>query len=276
MKFEILTIFPDFFRGPLDYGIVRRAREAGLIEVTVHDLRSMAHDKHRTVDDRPFGGGEGMVMKPEPIFELVEKLNVAPRVARISGEAKESVVLLSPQGKRLDQSVAEQVAGLERVVLICGRYEGVDERVAEHLADRELSIGDYVLSGGELAAAVVLDTVTRLVPGALGNEASAWQESFSLKAEAGESSEPRSTCVSGGLLDYPHYTRPAEFRGIAVPQVLVSGNHEEIRRWRRRTALGKTLRNRPDLLEQTPLSEEDKILIAQMRGEETQGFRPKE
>jgi len=276
MKFEILTIFPDFFRGPLDYGIVRRAREAGLIEVTVHDLRSMAHDKHRTVDDRPFGGGEGMVMKPEPIFELVEKLNVAPRVARISGEAKESVVLLSPQGKRFDQSVAEQVAGLERVVLICGRYEGVDERVAEHLADRELSIGDYVLSGGELAAAVVLDTVTRLVPGALGNEASAWQESFSLKAEAGESSEPRSTCVSGGLLDYPHYTRPAEFRGIAVPQVLVSGNHEEIRRWRRRTALGKTLRNRPDLLEQTPLSEEDKILIAQMRGEETQGFRPKE
>ena len=276
MKFEILTIFPDFFRGPLDYGIVRRAREAVLIEVTVHDLRSAAHDNHRTVDDRPFGGGEGMVMKPEPIFELVESLNVAPRDARISGEAKESVVLLSPQGKRFDQSTAEQLAGLGRVVMICGRYEGVDERVTEHLADRELSIGDYVLSGGELAAAVVVDTVTRLVPGALGNEASAWQESFSLKSEAGESSEPRSTCASGGLLDYPHYTRPAEFRGIAVPQVLVSGNHEEIRRWRRRTALGKTLRNRPDLLEQTPLTEEDKILIAQMRGEETQGFRPKE
>src|SRR5689334_18284630 len=276
MKFEILTIFPDFFRGPLDYGIVRRARETRLIEVTVHDLRSVAHDKHRTVDDRPFGGGEGMVMKPEPIFELVENLNVAPRDARISGEAKESVLLLSPQGRRFDQGVAEQLAGLQRVVMICGRYEGVDERVAEHLADRELSIGDYVLSGGELAAAVVLDTVTRLIPGALGNEASAWQESFSQKVQREESGEPRSTCASGGLLDYPHYTRPADFRGISVPQVLVSGNHEEIRRWRRRTALGKTLRNRPDLLEQAPLSEEDKILIAQIRGEETPGFRPKE
>jgi tRNA (guanine37-N1)-methyltransferase len=276
MKFEILTIFPDFFRGPLDYGIVRRAREAGLIEVAVHDLRDMAHDKHRTVDDRPFGGGEGMVMKPEPIFELVESLKVAPREARLSGDAKESVVLLSAQGKQFDQNVAAELAGFERVVFICGRYEGVDERVAEHLADRELSIGDYVLSGGELAAAAILDAVTRLVPGALGNEASTRQESFTLKSDAGQPGEPCSTCASGGLLDYPHYTRPAEFRGIAVPQVLVSGNHEEIRRWRRGKALGKTLRNRPDLLEQAPLSDEDKILIAQMRGEETQGFRPKE
>lgn len=276
MKFDILTIFPDFFRGPLDYGIVRRAREAGLIEIAVHDLRAMAHDRHRTVDDRPFGGGEGMVMKPEPIFECVESLNVTPREQRSKPDAKESVVLVSAQGKRFDQSVAQEVAALERIVLICGRYEGVDERVAEHLADRELSIGDYILSGGELAAAIVVDTVTRLIPGALGNEASAWQESFSPAVEREKPGEPRSTCASGGLLDYPHYTRPAEFRGIVVPEVLVSGNHEEIRRWRRRTALGKTLRNRPDLLEQTPLSEEDKILIAQIRGEETSGFRPKE
>ena len=276
MKFDILTIFPDFFRGPLDYGITRRAREAGLVEIAVYDLRAMTHDRHRTVDDRPFGGGEGMVMKPEPIFECVESLNVPPHEARTKRDAKDSVVLVSAQGKRFDQNVAQQLAGLDRVVLICGRYEGVDERVAEHLADRELSIGDYVLSGGELAAAVMVDSVTRLIPGALGNEASAWQESFSSAVDRTKPDEPRSTCASGGLLDYPHYTRPAEFRGIAVPEVLVSGNHEEIRRWRRRTALGKTLRNRPDLLEQTPLSEEDKILIAQIRGEETSGFRPKE
>jgi tRNA (guanine37-N1)-methyltransferase len=276
MKFDILTIFPDFFRGPLDYGIIRRAREAGLVEIGVHDLRAMAHDRHRTVDDRPFGGGEGMVMKPEPIFESVEGLNAAPRERRVAPGAKESVVLVSAQGKRFDQNAAQELAGLDRVVLICGRYEGVDERVAEHLADRELSIGDYVLSGGELAAAVIVDTVTRLIPGALGNEASACQESFSSREQTAKGAEPRSTCASGGLLDYPHYTRPAEFRGITVPEVLVSGNHEEIRRWRRRTALGKTLRNRPDLLEQTPLSEEDKILIAQIRGEETSGFRPKD
>jgi tRNA (guanine37-N1)-methyltransferase len=276
MKFDILTIFPDFFRGPLDYGIIRRAREAGLTEVGVHDLRAMTHDRHRTVDDRPFGGGEGMVMKPEPIFECVESLNVTPREARVSSGAMESVVLLSAQGKRFDQNVAQELAQLHRVVVICGRYEGVDERVAEHLADRELSIGDYVLSGGELPAAVIVDTVTRLLPGALGNEASAWQESFSSTAAAEKAGAPRSTCASGGLLDYPHYTRPAEFRGIAVPEVLMSGNHEEIRRWRRRTALGKTLRNRPDLLEQTPLSEEDRILIARIRGEEKPGFRPKE
>lgn len=276
MKFDILTIFPDFFRGPLDYGIIRRAREAGLVEIAVHDLRAMTHDRHRTVDDRPFGGGEGMVMKPEPIFECVESLTVRPREQRSEPDAKESVVLVSAQGKRFDQNIAQRLAALERVILICGRYEGVDERVAEHLADRELSIGDYVLSGGELAAAVIVDTVTRLIPGALGNEASAWQESFSSAVGQEKPDEPRSTCASGGLLDYPHYTRPAEFRGIAVPEVLVSGNHEEIRRWRRRTALGKTLRNRPDLLQQTPLSEEDKILIAQIRGEETSGFRPKE
>lgn len=270
MQFQIVTIFPDFFRGPLDYGIVRRAREGGLVDVRVIDLRDFTRDRHRTVDDRPFGGGEGMVLKPEPIFECLEAQGIAPREARLAGTAKESVVLLSAQGKRFDQGVAERLAALERVVLICGRYEGVDERVNDFLADGELSIGDYVLSGGELAAAVVVDAVTRLLPGALGNEASARQESFSAGQEGARSLglegrlEPSSTCGSGGLLDYPHYTRPAEFRGLAVPEVLVSGDHEQIRRWRRRTALEKTLRNRPDLLQQADLSPEDRQLVAQI------------
>jgi tRNA (guanine37-N1)-methyltransferase len=265
MKVDIVTIFPDFFRGPLDYGIVRRAREFGLVEIRVHDLRAFAHDRHRTVDDRPFGGGEGMVLKPEPIFECMEALAIAPRDERSA--AKQSAVLLSAQGKRFDQHVAEELSALERIVLICGRYEGVDERVGEYLADRELSIGDYVLSGGELGAAVILDAVTRLVPGAVGNEASTRQESFSTHPEAEAGGVPNSTCAAGGLLDYPHYTRPSEFRGMAVPEVLISGNHEEIRRWRRRTALEKTLRNRPDLVDQAALSEADKKLLAQIVGE---------
>ncbi len=264
MQIDIVTIFPDFFRGPLDYGIVRRAREAGLATIEVHDLRAFAHDRHKTVDDRPFGGGEGMVLKPEPIFECIEALGVAPREKR---GAKQSVILLSAQGRRFDQSVVAELAALDRMVLICGRYEGVDERVGEYLADRELSIGDYVLSGGELGAAVIVDTVTRLIPGALGNAASTRQESFTdVEAISGEG--PDSTCGSGGLLDYPHYTRPAEFRGMAVPEVLISGNHEEIRRWRKRTALEKTLRNRPDLLEKNGLSDKDKDLLAQITGHE--------
>jgi len=264
MKFDIVTIFPDFFRGPLEHGIVRRAREAGLAEVTIHDLRGFTRDRHRTVDDRPFGGGEGMVLKPEPIFECLESLPLASREQRRSLGAKESVVLLSPQGELFDQKMAAQMAGLDCLVLICGRYEGVDERVSEFVADREVSIGDYVLSGGELAACLIVDAVTRLLPGALGNEASAQQESFTAAA-APTSDGPSSTCASGGLLDYPHYTRPAVFRGMAVPQPLVSGNHEEIRRWRRRKALEKTLRNRPDLLSRVALSEEDRNLIAQIR-----------
>jgi tRNA (guanine37-N1)-methyltransferase len=268
MKFEIVTIFPDFFRGPLDYGIVRRAREAGLIEIVTHDLRAFTTDRHKTVDDRPFGGGEGMVLKPEPLFACAERLQLAPREQRVAGATNETVVLLSPQGRMFTQSVAEELGKLERIVLICGRYEGVDERVAEGLADREISIGDYVLSGGELGAAVILDTVTRLVPGALGNEASARQESFSAAfsstiRKAGMDG-PDSTCGSGGLLDYPHYTRPAEFRGMAVPEVLMGGNHEQIRKWRRRKALEKTLRNRPDLLEQQPLSDEDRKFLAEI------------
>ena len=274
MKIDILTIFPDFFRGPMDYGIIRRAREAGLVEISIHDLRDFTKDKHRTVDDRPFGGGEGMVLKPEPIFECLESLGeLASRAERMAGSAKQSVILLSAQGRRLDQSLAGEFSALDRIVLICGRYEGVDERISEHLADREVSVGDYVLSGGELGAAVIVDTVTRLIPGAVGNEASTRQESFTANAERVDKSvratndAPSSTCVSGGLLDYPHYTRPAEFRGMTVPEVLVNGNHDEIRRWRRKTALAKTLHNRPDLLEQVALSREDKALLDEVRNE---------
>jgi len=251
MKFEILTIFPDFFRGPLDYGIVRRAREAGLIEIGIHDLRAFTHDRHRTVDDRPFGGGEGMVLKPEPIFECLESLHIAPREERMGEDARQTVVLLSPQGELFTQAVAQQLMGRERVVLICGRYEGVDERVSEQLADREISIGDFVLSGGELGAAIIVDAATRLVPGA----------------------PPSSTCGSGGLLDYPHYTRPAEFRGMPVPEVLMNGNHDEIRKWRRRGALRKTLRNRPDLLRQAELSKEDRKLLAEIEAEQERAGR---
>jgi len=272
MKFEILTIFPDFFRGPLDYGIVRRAREAGLIEIAIHDLRAFTHDRHRTVDDRPFGGGEGMVLKPEPIFECLEAMNVSARSERLREDARETVVLLSPQGQMFTHSVARELVARERVVLICGRYEGVDERVSEYLADREISVGDFVLSGGELAAAIIVDTVSRLVPGALGNAASAQQESFTTNVgesqERGEKEPPSSTCGSGGLLDYPHYTRPAEFRGMTVPEVLLNGNHEEIRRWRRRKALEKTLANRQDLLRGAELSKEDRRILEAIEGGE--------
>ena len=270
MKVDILTIFPDFFRGPLDYGIVRRAREMGLVEINIHDLRAFTKDKHRTVDDRPFGGGEGMVLKPEPIFECLESFgDVASRELRLSPGAKQSVIVLSAQGRRLDQALAAELSALDRIVLICGRYEGVDERISEHLADHEVSIGDYVLSGGELGAAVILDTVTRLIPGAVGNQNSTRQESFTEFAGEGARATlddgPSSTCVSGGLLDYPHYTRPAEYRGMEVPEVLVNGNHEQIRNWRRKTALAKTLRNRPDLLQRVRLTAEDEEFLAQIK-----------
>jgi tRNA (guanine37-N1)-methyltransferase len=267
MKADILTIFPGFFRGPLDHGITRRACEMGLATIEVHDLRQFTHDQHRTVDDRPFGGGEGMVLKPEPLFECLESLQVAPRSERMNEQRvaeKQSVILLSAQGQRFTQKVATELAALDRIVLICGRYEGVDERVADFLADRELSIGDYVLSGGELAAAVVIEAVTRLLPGAVGNEASTRQESFTAHVE-GSPGGADSTCGSGGLLDYPHYTRPADFRGMPVPEVLLNGNHQEIRRWRREQALKKTLRNRPDLLEGVALSDEDAKILARIK-----------
>jgi tRNA (guanine37-N1)-methyltransferase len=265
MKADILTIFPGFFSGPLDHGITRRACEMGLAKIEVHDLRQFTHDKHRTVDDRPFGGGEGMVLKPEPLFECLESLQLASREDRLAGRAKESVILLSAQGQRFTQKVAAELAELDRIVLACGRYEGVDERVADFLADRELSIGDYVLSGGELAAAVIIEAVTRLLPGAVGNEASTRQESFTAHVEDEAYGGGDSTCGSGGLLDYPHYTRPADFRGMAVPEVLLNGNHEEIRRWRRQRALEKTLRNRPDLLEGVELSDEDATIVARIK-----------
>jgi tRNA (guanine37-N1)-methyltransferase len=253
VRFDIVTIFPEFFEGPLDHGIVRRAREGGLVKIAVRDLREFTHDHHRTVDDRPFGGGEGMVLKPEPLFECVEAL-----LGRSVGNAAEprpipantAVVLLSAAGKLFRQEAARRYAQLERVILLCGRYEGVDERVAEYLATEELSIGDYVLSGGELPAAIVVDAVTRLLPGALGNEASAVRESFSVAASAPPPHGLASvTAIQRGLLDYPHYTRPAEYRGWVVPEVLLSGNHAEVEKWRRKAALEKTLRNRPDLLD---------------------------
>jgi tRNA (guanine37-N1)-methyltransferase len=257
MRFDILTIFPSFFAGPLEHGIIRRAREAGLVEVRVHDLREATHDRHRTVDDRPFGGGEGMVLKPEPLFDSVEGILGAPREKIGPGAA---IILLSASGVLFRQETARRLAGLERIVLICGRYEGVDERVAEHLATDEISIGNFVLSGGELPAALIVDAVTRLVPGALGNEASSINESFSAGPASGIAPG------GGGILDCPHYTRPQDFRGWGVPDVLVSGHHEEVRRWRRRVALAKTLRNRPELLESATLTEEDLGLLDQLRG----------
>jgi tRNA (guanine37-N1)-methyltransferase len=253
VRFDLITIFPEFFTGPLDHGIVRRAREAGIVQIHVQDLREFTKDRHKTVDDRPFGGGEGMVLKPEPLFEAVEKLLGHPMGDATQAPALPAgtaVVLLSAAGKLFKQESARRLAGLERIVLICGRYEGVDERVAEHLATEEISVGDYVLSGGELPAAIVLDAVTRLLPGALGNEASTENESFG-KLEAEESvstaadSHPRKARL---LLDYPHYTRPAEYRGWKVPDVLIGGHHAEVAKWRAQQAAEKTRRNRPDLL----------------------------
>jgi tRNA (guanine37-N1)-methyltransferase len=261
MRFDIVTIFPGFFAGIFAHGVLKRAIQGELLSVAVHDLREFTHDRHRTVDDRPFGGGEGMVLKPEPLAEAVEHLRLAPRAERAAH--RETVILLSAQGRRFSQAMARELAQVSRVVLLCGRYEGVDERVSELVADQELSIGDYVLSGGELAAAVVLDTTMRLLPGVLGNEASSEYESFGpaddlLPPKAGGLN---STHGAGGLLDYPHYTRPAEFRGLAVPEVLSSGNHEQIRKWRREQALRKTLLNRPDLLQNAELSAEDRSFL---------------
>ncbi len=252
MRFDLITIFPEFFTGPLDFGILRRARETGIVEVHVQDLRVFTKDRHRTVDDRPFGGGEGMVLKPEPLFEAVEHLLGAPvgdASAKRELPAGTAIVLLSASGKRFDQATARRFARLSRIILICGRYEGVDERVAEHLATDEISIGDVVLSGGELPAMLIVDAVTRLLPGSLGNEASSQNESFSTSVAGANLStgsrfrhaEPQM------LLDFPHYTRPAEYRGWKVPDVLIGGNHAEVAAWRREAALEKTQQNRPDL-----------------------------
>jgi len=246
MRFDIVTIFPEFFDGPFRYGIVRRTQEAGSLTIRVVDLREFTGDKHRTVDDRPFGGGAGMVLKPEPLFAAVEQLQTeSPRPW---------VILLSPGGRPFRQNDAIRLAARERVALLCGRYEGVDERVTEGLVDEELSVGDYVLSGGEPAAALIVDAVTRLLPGALGNEESTVQESFS----------PEVSADSGGLLEYPHYTRPAVFRGMAVPEVLLSGHHQQVDRWRRKKSLEKTLHRRPELLERAALAGADQELLAEI------------
>jgi len=231
--FHVLTIFPEFFAGPFAHGVVKRAQDAGLLDIRIHNLRDWAFDRHKTVDDRPFGGGEGMVLKPEPIFLAVE--SIWPERS-----AAQRVVLLSAQGRLFDQATANRFCQGAELLLICGRYEGVDERVAERLADEELSIGNYVLSGGELAAAVVIDATARLLPGVLGNETSAAFESF------------QETGHGEGLLDCPHWTRPADFRGWKAPEVLLNGNHEEIRRFRKESALEKTGRLRRDLLQGLP------------------------
>ena len=229
MIFHVLTIFPEFFEGPFAHGVVKRAKDAALLDIRIHNLRDWTSDRHKTVDDRPFGGAEGMVLKAEPIFLAVE--SIWPE-----RKSDQKVVLLSAQGRMFDQATANRLSGEAELLLICGRYEGVDERVAEHLADEEISIGNYVLSGGELAAAVVVDTVARLLPGVLGNQSSAAFESF------------QDTGHGEGLLDCPHWTRPADFRGWKAPEVLLNGNHEEIRRFRKRAALEKTARLRPDLI----------------------------
>jgi tRNA (guanine37-N1)-methyltransferase len=267
MRFDVLTIFPDFFNGPLHHGILSRAIAAGIVAVHTHDLRAFTHDRHRTVDDRPFGGGEGMVLKPGPIFECADTLRVTDKVER--DRSRQSVVLLSAQGRPFTQAVAHQLSLLEHVVFICGRYEGVDERVNHLLADRELSIGDYVLSGGELAAAVIIDATVRLLPGVLGHPDSARFESFGQHDDPGDTitpeGVPRSTHGAGGLLDYPHYTRPASFRGVEIPDVLSSGDHVAIRRWRRQQALAKTLQNRPDLLENAQLTNEERAFLDSLK-----------
>jgi tRNA (guanine37-N1)-methyltransferase len=319
MRFEIVTIFPGFFADIFEHGILRRALTEELVTVGIHDLRAFTHDRHRTVDDRPFGGGEGMVLKPEPIAEAFAALGIQPKTQRNStassgalqsdfsadspaseslhseggggfnpriqpleqqgalapeeispGEAssRTRVILLSAQGRPFTQAFARELSTLDRVVLVCGRYEGVDERINEIYCDQELSIGDYVLSGGELAAAVVVDAVVRLIPGVLGNESSSEFESFGVSdAEIATDVEgvPRSQHGAGGLLDYPHYTRPSEFAGLRVPETLLNGDHQQIRRWRREQQLRKTLANRPDLLKQAVLSKEDRKLLEAIR-----------
>jgi tRNA (guanine37-N1)-methyltransferase len=271
MRFEIVTIFPEFFTSIFENGILRRALAEGLVTVGVHDLRVFTHDRHRTVDDRPFGGGEGMVLKPEPLAEALASLGIAPKAERQAGDDAQThprVILLSAQGRPFTQAMARELAATERVVLICGRYEGVDERVNVIYCDMELSIGDYVLSGGELAAAVVVDATMRLLPGVLGNEASGEFESFGVAdSEIASAADgvPRSQHGAGGLLDYPHYTRPAEFGGLRVPETLLNGDHAGIRRWRREQQLRKTLANRPDLLENAALSKEDEKLLEAIR-----------
>ncbi len=236
MRFDIFTLFPEMFAGVFDESIVKRARDAGLVEIALHDIRSATTDKHHVTDDYPFAGGGGMVMKPDPIFASVEQVLGAPPSI--------PVILTSPQGRVFDQAVARELAGYPRLAILCGHYEGVDERVREHLATDEISIGDYVLTGGEIPAMVIVDAVARLLPGVLGHPAAAVQDSHAT-----------------GLLEGPQYTRPSDFRGWRVPDILLSGNHAQIAAWRRRESLRRTLEHRPDLLERVELSEEEREFL---------------
>lgn len=268
MRIDLLTIFPSFFETPFAHGVLSRALREERLTVAIHDLRQFTTDRHRTVDDRPFGGGEGMVMKPEPIFRCLESLTVAPKATRDT--ARETVLLLSAAGARFDQAGARQMAQLDRVVLICGRYEGVDQRVADLLCDGELSLGDFVLTGGELPAACVVDAVARLLPGVLGHSDSHIYESFGVAEGAIariEGGSPRATSASGGLLDYPQYTRPPVFAGAAVPEALLSGDHKAVRQWRRRAALARTQAQRPDLLATAHCSAEERHWLAEKQSE---------
>lgn len=240
MRIDIISLFPQMFQGPFSESLIKRAIENGLVQINIHNLREYTHDRHHTADDYPYGGGPGMVLKPEPVFEAVEA---------IRGEDKTEVVLLSPQGEVFSYQMAQEFAAKKRVILICGHYEGVDERVREHLVDKEVSIGDYVLTGGELAAMVVVDSVVRLIPGVLGSAESLAEES-----------------ISWGLLEYPQYTRPPDFRDWTVPEVLLSGNHQEIARWRREQAIRRTFHKRPELLNKANLSPEERRLVANLQG----------
>lgn len=239
MQIDILTLFPEMFRGAFDSGVIGRAVEQGLVGIDLHNFRDQAHDKHHTVDDYPYGGGAGMVLKPEPIFEAVEA---------IKGESEVPVILLNPAGRLFNQKVAEEFSGYSRMIIICGRYEGVDERVGEHLATDEISIGDYVLTGGESAAVVVIDAVVRLLPGVLGSELSPLEDSH-----------------VAGLLEYPQYTRPPDYRGWPVPEILLSGNHAHIAAWRREQSVRRTCERRPELLDKVELSPEEKQLVEKLR-----------
>jgi tRNA (guanine37-N1)-methyltransferase len=245
MQFEVFTLLPEVFPPYLESSILQRARQRGLIDVRVHDIRAYTHDRHHTTDDTPYGGGGGMVMKPEPVFEAVETI-LGPRSPTQATPVP--IILLTPQGRVFDQRVAEELARYERIVLVCGRYEGADERIREHLVTDEISIGDYVLTGGELPALILIDAISRLLPGVLGDPAGAADDSHSM-----------------GLLEYPHYTRPPDFRGWKVPDVLLSGDHGRIEKWRRQQALLRTLKRRPDILERAELNEADKKLVEQLK-----------
>jgi len=242
IRFDILTLFPEMFESPLSFSILKRAREKGILEVCVHNIRDYAEDKHRITDDAPYGGGGGMVMKVEPIDRALKSI--------VGERNNDLIVLLTPQGEPFDQESAADLSSYSRIILVCGHYEGVDERVRTHLVDREISIGDYILTGGELSAMVIVDAVTRLIPGVLGNDESAFMDSF-----------------SDGLLEYPHYTRPSDYRGLKVPEVLVSGNHKEILEWRRRESLRRTSLKRPDLLKRADLSDKDREMLASIAEE---------